>query len=69
MVRFEGWILSLFQLGWNCFLQSAWYDAVFWFKQKNSADNTLMFVAAAKQCCTEPRPFTAKGPGSWEGTE
>jgi len=29
----------------------------------------LMFVAATKQCCTESRPFSAKGPGSCEGTE
>ena len=29
---------------------------------------TPMFIAAAKQCCKEPRPFTVKGPSSWEGT-
>jgi len=28
-----------------------------------------VFIAAAKQCCTEPRPFSEKGPRSWEGTE
>jgi len=28
-----------------------------------------MFTVAAKQGCTEPRPFSAKGPRSWEGTE
>lgn len=28
-----------------------------------------MFVAAAKQCCTEPRPFTAKVPRIWDGVE
>ena len=31
--------------------------------------NTLTFIVAAKQCCTEPRPFSAKGPRSWKGTE
>ena len=35
---------------------SVWYDATFWFWEKNSVDNTAMSVAAAKQCCTEPRP-------------
>jgi len=28
-----------------------------------------VFIAAAKQCCTEPRTFSEKGPRSWEGTE
>ena len=28
-----------------------------------------MFTAAAKQCCTEPRPLSVEGPRSWEGTE
>jgi len=28
-----------------------------------------MFTVADKQSCTEPRPFTAKGPRSGEGTE
>jgi len=27
-----------------------------------------MFVVA-KQCCTEPRPFSVNCPRSWEGTE
>ena len=42
---------------------------MFWFQEKNNADNTLMFIVSAKQCCTEPRPFSAKGTKSWEGTE
>ena len=29
---------------------------------------TPLFIVAAKQCCKEPRPFTVKGPSSWEGT-
>lgn len=29
----------------------------------------LMFVVAAKRCCTEVWPFSAKGLRSWEGTE
>ena len=61
--------MSEFQLGWNYFLQSVWYDAMFGPREKNNVDNTLMFIAAAKQCCIEPRPFSAKGPRSWEGTE
>ena len=32
-------------------------------------DNTPVFIAAAKQCCTEPEPFSVKGPGSWEGAK
>ena len=28
-----------------------------------------MFIFAVKQRCTVPRPFSAKGPRSWEGTE
>ena len=28
-----------------------------------------MFIAAAKQYCIEPRPFTEKGQRSWEGTD
>jgi len=36
---------------------------------RNNVDNTPMFIVAAKQCCTEPEPFSVKGPGSWEGTE
>ena len=44
-------------------------SAMFWLWGKNSVDNTLIFVVAAEQCCTEPWPFTAKGPRSWEGTE
>jgi len=28
-----------------------------------------MFIVAAKQCCTEPRPLAAKGQRSWERTE
>ena len=42
-----------------------WSDALYQFKQKSHDDNTLMFIAAAERCCTEP----VKGPGSWEGTE
>jgi len=29
------------------------YDAVYWFQEKNNADNTPMFIVAAKQGCTE----------------
>mgnify|MGYP001852787973 CR=1 FL=1 len=61
--------LSLFQLGGNCFPQSVWYDAMFWFQEKKSVDNTPRFTVAAKQCYTEPRPFAVKGSRSWEGTE
>ena len=42
---------------------------MFWFCEENNVDNTSMFIVAAKQCCTEPRPFSVKGPRSWEGTE
>ena len=38
-------------------------------RKKNNVDNTLMFIAAAKQCYTETRPFSEKGPRNWEGTE
>lgn len=38
-------------------------------RRKTNADDTLMFIAAAKQCSTEPRPFSVKGPRSCEGTE
>lgn len=44
----------------------------FWFSEKNnvdSIDSILMFIVSAKQCCTEPRPFSAKGARSWEGKE
>ena len=58
--------LSQFQLGWRCFLQSTWYDAMFWFKEKNNIYGTPVFTVAAKQRCTGPRPFSVKG---WEGTE
>jgi len=37
---------------------------------KSNVDNTPMFVVAAKQYSTEPRPFSAKGSlPRWEGTE
>ena len=42
---------------------------MFWLKEKNDVDNKLMFIVPAKQCCTEPRPFTERDPRSWEGTE
>ena len=29
---------------------------------------TPTFTVSAKQCYTEPRPFSVKGPSSWEGT-
>ena len=41
----------------------------FWFWEKNNVDNTQMFIAAAKQCCADPRPFAAKGPRRWKGAE
>jgi len=41
----------------------------FAFRRKKNVDNALMFIGAAMQCCAESRPFSAKGPRSWEGTE
>ena len=32
--------------------------------RKNSVDNTPVFIVAAKQCCTELRPFSEKVPKS-----
>lgn len=61
--------MSSFQLGQNCSLQSACYDAAFWFWEKNNAGNTPTLILAAKRCRTEPRPFSAKAPRSWEGAE
>lgn len=29
----------------------------------------MLFTIAAEQCCTDPRPFAAKGPRRWEGSE
>jgi len=40
-----------------------------WFWEKNGVDNSLLCIVAAEQHCTEPRPFSVKGPRSWEGTE
>ena len=34
--------------------------------RKNNVDNPLMFIVDAKQCCTEPRPFTVKGQRNWD---
>jgi len=28
-----------------------------------------MYIVTAEQCCGEPRPFSAKGSRTWEGTE
>lgn len=36
---------------------------------ENNVDNTMMFILAAKQSCTEPSPFSHKGPRSWRGRE
>jgi len=58
--------LSQFQLGWRCFLQSTWYDAMFWFKEKNNIYGTPVFIAAAKQHCTGPRPFSAGREQNWD---
>jgi len=33
---------------------------MFWLKEKNDVDYTLMFIAAAKQRCTKSRLFAAK---------
>ena len=68
MVNKEKRICLKFHLRKN-FLQSVWYDALFWFCKNNNTGNTMMFIVAAKQCCTEPRLFATKGPRCWEGTE
>lgn len=33
---------------------------MFWLWDKNDIDNTPVFVVSAKQCCTEPIPFSVK---------
>lgn len=40
------------------------YDAMFWLKEKNITDNTLMFLVAAKS-----QGLGSARPRSWEGTE
>ena len=57
-------LLSWFQLGQNYFLQRS--DAMVGSRRKTMLV-TLMFTVAAKQCCTEPRAFTAKGARSGGG--
>lgn len=39
-------LCSCFQLGQNHHLQIIWYDAMFWFKDKNNVDNTPTFRVA-----------------------
>lgn len=46
---------------WQC-LSFSWMSVWFGSRRKNSAGNTLVFIAAAKQSCTEPRPFSAMSP-------
>lgn len=42
------------------FLLQIWYDAMLLILVENNADSTLMFIVPAKQCCTDPRPFSVK---------
>ena len=55
--------LSQFQMGWNSFIRVSDKTLCFGSRRK-TMPITPVLIVAAKQSCTEPRPFAAKGPRS-----